>query len=311
MIFVNLAIYVASFTAIWIGAGMVISSVDKISRKLKLSSFAVSFLLLGVLTTIPELAVGITALVEKTPEIFVGNLIGGIPAIFLMIIPILAIFGDGINLERNFGNKTFVFVVLLMVLPAVFILNGEISIFESVFLIVLYFVVLYLVQKNHGVLDKNGEVLNSENYSYKNVIKIAVGVVLVFASSHFIVEKTVYFGEILRIPTFYLSLVILSIGTNIPELSMAVRSVVMGKKDIAFGNYMGSGSANALLFGVLSLISKEDVVVVDNFLPMFVFIIVGMGMFFFFSRSRNNISRKEGFLLMVVYALFVAFGLAR
>src|SRR3989304_7537710 len=94
----NIFIYLASFVALWIGAGLIIKSIGGFSNHLRLSPFSISFFFLGLLTSIPEIAVGFSAVSQGTPEIFVGNLLGGITVIFLFIIPILAILGRGIKL---------------------------------------------------------------------------------------------------------------------------------------------------------------------------------------------------------------------
>jgi len=99
----------------------------------------------------------------------------------------------------------------------------------------------------------------------------------------------------------------LSIGTNLPELSLALKSVILGKKDVAFGDFIGSGATNAFLFGILTLIYAEDIVIENNFGGTFVIIALGLLTFFFFTRSKNDISRKEGFILILFYIAFVAF----
>ena len=64
----SLIAYILSFFIIWLGAGLIIKSVDKIAEKLKLSAFAVSFFVLGILTSIPEMAISITAVIDKKPD---------------------------------------------------------------------------------------------------------------------------------------------------------------------------------------------------------------------------------------------------
>ena len=124
--------------------------------------------------------------------------------------------------------------------------------------------------------------------------------------------KTVFaFSEIFQIPSFYISLIVLSLGTNLPELSLAIRAILSGKKEIAFGDYLGSASANTLLFGFFTLFNDGEVLTVNNFLMTFIFIALGLGMFYFFSKSEKNISIKEGAALLMVYIAFVVFELGK
>ncbi|MBI2617292.1 sodium:calcium antiporter [Candidatus Gottesmanbacteria bacterium] len=306
MFFLHILTYISSFIFIWIGAGLIVSSTDRFSRKLRLSTFAVSFIILGILTSSPEFAVGLTAIAESNPEIFVGNLLGGVPVIFLFIIPILAIFGNGINLKHDLDRNTLLATLGVILIPFLLVIDKKITNPEGILLILLYIVLIFLIERRHGIFDrKNTEILNIKSYSYRDIIRVLVGVGIVFVSSQIIVDKTMYFSSFFNISAFYISLIILSLGTNLPELSLAIRSITLGSKDIAFGDYMGSAAANTLLFGVFTLLNNGEILTVNNFLFTFVYITMGLTLFYFFSRSKNNISRTEGLILLIVYLTFV------
>jgi len=115
-----------------------------------------------------------------------------------------------------------------------------------------------------------------------------------------------YFSNTFNISAFYISLIVVSIGTNIPELSIAVRSAISGKKDIAMGDYLGSAAANTLVFGILILLSGGAVSIINNFAITFVFIFGALSLFYLFFRTKSFISRGNGVLLLGMYILFVA-----
>src|SRR3989344_2032781 len=98
----HLFIYTLSFIGIWIGSGLAIGSVERLSKILRVSSFAVSFLVLGLFTSMGELSVGVNAVLENDPEIYVGTLIGASIVIFTLIIPLLAITGNKIKISTEF-----------------------------------------------------------------------------------------------------------------------------------------------------------------------------------------------------------------
>lgn len=301
----NASVYILSFFAIWFGAGLIVSSVDKFARKLGLSSFAVSFFILGMLTSTPEFAVGLTAIAQNSPDVFVGNLIGGIPVIFLFIVPILAIIGNGVKFRDGFGPKRLLFAFIVMLAPAFFVIDKKISSSEALLFIILYLALLFIIETRHGLLDiKKAKLLNIRSYSMFDLIKIIVGIGIVFVASHVIVDKTVYFAKVLNLSLFYVSLIILSFGTNLPELSLAVKSAIVGKKDVAFGDYVGSGAANVFLFGLLTLLYAPPIATADNFLKTFILMATGLGVFYYFASSKG-ISRKEGFILLLFYIAFV------
>lgn len=303
----NLLLYIISFAVIWFGSGLIIASTGKFSKRLRLSSFTFSFVFLGILTSIPEFSVGLQAVADNDPEIFVGNLLGGITVVFLLIIPVLAVFGNGINLRHELGAKTLLFAMFVMLSPAFFVLDKKVSMNEGVILILLYVVLLLIVQRKNGIFDtENTNMLEARAYSAIDILKILVGIGLVFISSSIIVDKTLYFAEVFNISAFYISLVVIAIGTNLPELSIAVRSVVTGKKEIAMGDYLGSASANTLLFGVFTVLHNGEVLTESNFFIPFFFILTALVFFYVLSRTKQYISRRDGIVFLVVYFLFLA-----
>lgn len=302
----SIIVYFLSFILIWIGAGLIVSSADTFAKKLRISAFSLSFFVLGMLTSIPEFSVGMTALTENKPDIYVGNLIGGIPIIFFLIIPFLAIFGNGIKLNHQLHARNLLFTFTVTLLPSVVILDRAVTNWEGLLLIVSYLVLFFLIQREKGVFDaQHSNVLHLKEYSYTDILKVLLGVGLVVIASHSIVDNTIYFASALHISPFYISLLLIALGTNLPEFSLAIRSVISGKKDIAFGDYMGSAAANTFLFGLFTLLHNGEVVSVNNFLVTFIILAFGLALFYYFSRSKNDISRTEGIFLLVIYIFYV------
>ncbi|MCA9379973.1 hypothetical protein KC675_02215 [Candidatus Dojkabacteria bacterium] len=301
----NLVIFIASFVAIWFGSGLIIKSVDKISRKLRVSSFAISFFLLGILTSIPEISLSLAALSEGKPEIFVGSLIGGIIVIFFFIIPIFAVLGNGIKLTNKIESTKLIYAFIVLLTPLIAVMDKRITVTEGIFIIILAGVLFFTVEKNKGVLDGDNEMLHLKRYSLHDLLKILLGIGLIFGASNLIVDKTIYFGTLLSVPAFFISLIVLSLGTNIPEISLVFRAIKDKKKDVAFGNYLGSGTVNVVIFAVMTLMSGGEVLTVNNFWKTLVIAVVGFATFYHFTKSKHDISRQEGAILLLVYAVFL------
>ncbi len=298
--------YIAYLAALWFGAGLIIRCVEKIAHRLHLSPFIVSFTLLGLLTSIPETAVGLTAVIEHKPEIFVGNLIGGVAIIFLLLIPLLAITAGRITISHQLSRFDLLAALFVTALPSLFTVDGRITRSEGLIMVVLYGFLMYGLNRRSGMLKaKPKKALNYHAYSLMDLLKIALGVGVVIIASHGVVQQTIYFANIFHISSFYISLFALSLGTNLPELSLAVGAITMGKKDIAFGDYLGSAAANTLLFGLCTLFSGGVVLTTNHFLLTFGFIAGGLGLFYYFISSRSDIMRREGLVLLTLYILFM------
>lgn len=304
---IQLIIYLAAFFFIWIGADLLVKSVIRLAHKLNLSSFAVSFFVLGILTSIPEISVGISSIIDKNPQIFVGNLIGASLVLFILVIPILAIFGNGIKLAHQLTERNLIFSLFVVLTPVIFILDGSINRKEGLFMILIYSLLFYFIEKRKGLLEKvHDRLFDGTKEGPIDLGKIALGSAVVFLSSKILVDKTIYFANVFNLSPFLISLLLLSVGTNLPELSIAIESILKKHKEVAFGDYIGSAAANTFLFGVLVLINGPFAINNHQFLATFILFLFGLVLFYFFSRSKRDISRQEGLILLLVYFLFLA-----
>lgn len=308
----NALLFFAGFFFIWIGSGIIVSSADHISKSLKLSSFALSFFILGILTSIPEFALGVSSIASDDSEIIVGTLLGGIVVLFLFVIPILAVLGNGIKMTNEFDRKRMISSLFVVTLPSFFILDHKISPLEGVIMMVAYIILLLFIQSKKGILSHtSAQALANKTFSLIDTAKIMGGVSLVFLASSVVVAQTTYFSQEFAISPFYISLIILSIGTNLPELSLSIRSVLKGKKDVAFGDYLGSAAANTFLMGMFTVIERGNIVTANQFYIVYLFTVIAVCFFYFFARSDEKITRSEGMILLLFYVLFIIFELIR
>lgn len=303
---VHILIYILSFIGIWVGSGFVIKSVGRISSSLKVSSFIVSFLILGAFTSVSELSVGLNSVLENDPEIFIGNLIGASMILFMLIIPILAVFGKSIRVSEELQGFNLPASLVTVALPAIMVMDGSVGKIDGILSLIIFGFLVVGVQSKDKVIEHIGKV--KEKYKVgagKSLLRIIFGVVIIFVSSRFAVEQTHFFSEVLKISPFLLSLIVVSFGTNLPELSLAVRSIFMRNHQIAFGDYVGSAAFNTFLFGLLTLIYKEKIFLTNSYVISLAFLVLTLVLFFYFARTKNTISRFEGFVLFLIYVGFL------
>lgn len=302
----HLLIYLFSFIGIWIGSGIAIKSVERISRTLKVSSFVVSFILLGFFTSISELSVGVNSIIENEPEIYVGNLIGASIVLFMLIVPLLAIVGRSIRISPEFQGFNLPASLVVIALPVILTLDGSIGKFDSMVCVALFIILIISIQAKKGLFDNlaNFETDRSVKFG-KEILRIIFGIVVIFVASRFVVEQTNYFAEILNVSPFLISLLVISIGTNVPELSLVIRAAFMKNNQVAFGDYVGSAAFNTFLIGVLSLVYKKPIVLSNSYVTSLLFLVVGLFTFYIFARSKNTVSRIEGLFLLGIYILFL------
>lgn len=302
----HLIIYALSFIGIWVGSGLAISSVERLSKILRVSSFAVSFIVLGFFTSVSELSVGVNSILENDPEIYVGNLIGASIVIFMLIIPLLAITGNNIKITPEFRGFNLPASLVVIALPVILAMDGRVGRTDSLLALSLFGFLVVAVQTRRGLLEKMRAINSRSSIKVgKELLRIVFGVAVIFIASRFVVEQTEYFSNILQLSPFVISLLLISIGTNIPELSFLVRSAFMKNNQVAFGDYVGSASFNTFLMGGLTLLYGKPVLLSNSYLVSLLFLVVALFAFYYFARTKNSISRIEGFALLALYVLFL------
>lgn len=303
-------LFLLSLGVVWFFAGILIDAIDRVAKRFNKNGFTVAFFVLGFLTSISEISVAVNATWEGRPQISAGNLIGASFVILLFIVPFLAVFGKGISLKNTISRKSLGLALFTILLPAFFVLDGSISRLEGLSILSFYLVLVYSLHRSGSVLKTleqvDESIASKKHASFWDALKILAGAGFIFAAGHFLVNESVYFSKLFGVPGSLIGLVLLSIGTNVPELVIAIRSVYKKHKDIAFGDYLGSAVANTPIFGLLALFNGRFSVEPNEFLPAFFLMFLGLLLFYFFAGSKNSISRGEGWVLFLVYVTFLA-----
>ncbi len=302
----HILIFALSFVGIWVGAGVTIAAVERLSKNIKISSFAVSFLILGAFTSISEFSVGVNSVIDNDPEIFVGNLIGASIVIFLLIIPLLAIVSKQVKINSQLQGSNLILSLLVIAAPVMLSLDGKVDRLDALISLLLFGLLVLMIETKKGLFERATTFMNfTKVENEKELLRIVMGVVVIFVSSHFVVEETLAISQLIGLSPFLISLLFISIGTNLPELSFVFRSVLIRDSQVAFGDYVGSASFNTFLFGILTLWYGKSITLTNSYLVSLGFLIVGLTMFYLFAKSRNTVSRLEGVILLTIYILFL------
>ena len=318
MILGHLVLFVLAMSVIWFFGGRLVDSTDRMAHRLHQSGFRVAFFVLGFITSISEFSVMIGSSLGHSPQISAGNLVGASIVIFLLIIPFLAIRNNGIKLAHTLTKWQMLVALIAVFLPAAFMADGVATVNEGIVCILAYVLLVVLMHPRFhasppvqppAALGEPAGPLDRFLVAAKDVFGIVLGGVIIFFASRVLIDETRFLSEVFGIPGSFIGLLILSIGTNIPELVVAIRAVQKRHTDIALGNYLGSAITNTILFGILVLSNGAFSVHASEFLVTSTVTGVGLVAFYWFARSKNILSRMEGWVLLAMYIVFVLFQL--
>jgi cation:H+ antiporter len=308
---VHIIIFLISTGIVWYFAGVLVDAVGRIAKRSCRSGFFTAFFVLGFLTSISEFSVAINAGIAGVPGVSVGNLIGASFVVLLFIVPLLAIAGQGIRFNKAIPREVFLITLTAIVLPTLLVMDGNVTRTEGFFALLSYGTVAFVLFKNRTPIRTcepvAGTFLERTRSLLLEMARVVVGAVAIFAAAHFLVEQALYFANALSVPSSLIGLILLSIGTNIPEIVIAVRSLFKQRSDIAFGDYLGSAAMNTLIFGGLAIFVGGFSIEPTQFMATALLFVSGLTLLYLFARSKLAITRGEGAFLMLFYIAFLVF----
>jgi len=219
-----------------------------------------------------------------------------------LIFAVLIIYaGRGIKIESKVLKNVSLYPFFLF-LPLVFGLNGSYSRIEGIGLILSGSLFYYLVFQN-GM--EEGERIRNEDGKYKNCLLFLFAMIILLIGSHFTVKSATDLANALDVSPILIAMLVVSLGTTMPELFYSLKSVKRKDDGLAIGDIMGSVLADAtIVLGILAVISPFDFPVKIIYVTG-TFMVVASLVLLRFMNSGRIISRKEGFMLFAFWAIYV------
>lgn len=300
-----LAIIVFASLGISKSGSLIIAAITKIAQRFRISDFTLGFFILGIATSTPEIFISINAAIDNVPQLSLGNLLGGTIVLLSLVIGLTAVIRKKVSFRDTFTFQELLLTSFLLLSPVFLLIDGFVSRFDGLLLIVFYLVFFLIMNKKETLIEHIRDKLMSEPVnSVKLLGKFILGLAGLLLFSKIIVETAIVFANNLNIAPIVIGLLLLSIGTNLPELTLSIFSG-NEHKGLAIGDFLGSACANVLILGTISVITPFPLTNYNKVLISLALLGLTVITFFVFARSKRVISRKEGLVLIFIYLVFV------
>lgn len=258
----------------------------------------------------PEIVVAATAALNGSTDTAVGNALGSNITNIALVLGITAIIKP-ILVSSTTLKRELPMMLIITLIGVYFLADNELSFIEGVVLITLFILVIagmavlsFTVDKNDPLVAETETEIPSNVANSTALLWIAVGLILLPLSAHFLVESAVSIARLFGISELIIGLTIIAIGTSLPELAASVAGVMKGEDDLALGNIIGSNIFNLLAVlampGLISpgLIdseasSRDSLVMLGLSILLFVFC--------FNLRGTRRINRFEAAAFLVIF----------
>jgi cation:H+ antiporter len=293
-----------SFFFIAIASDKIIVYTTKLSAYYGLSQMSAGFIVLSVVTSLPELFVSIFAVLSGQGGISVGNVLGSNIANLTVIIGLaILLSGMRFSLKSTSQKELAEFLFVLSLIPMFIIERGSLGPILGIVLLILFVMFSINISKKAGKIKALGFMRKGDLRI--TTIKFIISIAVLMFFSKIVVDNSINIAEILGLAPSIIGATMVAIGTSIPELATTVQALKKHYFDMAFGNILGSCIANiTLILGITSLLSFSEVSTIATGGMMFFVLVSTLSVWYFVSTS-NYLGKKTAIMLIVIYVLFV------
>lgn len=267
-IFGNIVLLILGFALLTKGADLFVDGASGVATKLKIPQIIIGLTIVAMGTSAPEAAVSISAALDGTADITIGNIVGS------NILNILIILGISSAIRRLAVGKDTNYVDIPVMLGATVLLfalgfDGTIGLTDGIIFLVVFAIYLaYLfivarknINKRESALAESIKDKEADNEATAQrplaaaLFMTAAGLVMIILGSDFCVDSATFLAEKMGVSERFIGLTVVALGTSLPELFTSVTAAIKGNADIAIGNLVGSNIFNILfIVGISALI---------------------------------------------------------
>lgn len=302
-------VLVAGFVLLIKGADFFVEGSSSVAKRLKVPSIIIGMTIVAMGTSLPELAVSLTASVGGNNELAVSNVVGSNIFNLMVVCGVCALFVP-LKVQVSTLKKEFPFsVVCAALLLGLGYFGMALGRGDGLTLTVLF--VAYLLWMLHSAMKARAEASEPEEEIdilpvWKCVVYIVGGLVAIKFGGDFVVDGATVIAEGLGLSQNLIGLTVVALGTSLPEL---VTSIVAARKqelDMALGNVIGSNIFNILLIlGVASAISPIAFIM-ENIIDIVILIVMSF-LVWCMTWSGKQIDRKEGTVMLIMYIAYMVY----
>lgn len=310
IIFLYAALFLISVYFLVRSGAVAVKNLVAIARYLRISEYVLAFILMALATSLPELFIGINSAFSKSPVLSLGNVIGSNVVNLSFVLGVVVIIAKGVRVESKIAKRDAWLVFFISILPIILLIDSYLSRIEGIILLMVFAWYFRRILKDKEAFRKRVDHVSRTIEQFwqfvKDFIILILAIIVLLASSWAVVETAELIAQGLDLTLALIGLVLVAIGTSLPELVFGIRSVITKHEGMNLGNLIGSTVINStLILGVTALIFPIKIENFNLILTGAIFMVFTVLIANFFIATKDKISLKEGMILIGVYILFL------
>jgi len=295
-ILLQIGIFAGSIALLLFASDKFVEAAERIGLSLGISPFIIGVTIVAFGTSLPELATSIVAVLDGTPEIVIGNVVGSNITNIALVLGLTAVVVKNIDLEYNLWHIDIPFLWGSAFLLYFAVMDGNLSKYEA--LLFLGGIAIFLAYSLKG--QERPDKKDRPTSNLKDYVFMILGGLFVSLSATWVIGAITEISVLLNIAPTVIALSAVAIGTSLPEVAVSLAAARKGKASIAVGNALGSNIFNTFIVMAIPRFFGE-LVIPDNIIAIFLPLMIVMTILLGVMSNNRKITRWEGMVLLLFY----------
>lgn len=319
---VNLIYIIVGIALVIWGADRLTDGAASLARGMRVPEIIIGLTIVAAGTSAPELFVSLVSAIKGTSDLAVGNVIGSNIYNTMLIVGCSALVAP-MAVSPSTVKKDIPFSVLASLLlfmlcfddmDSPHLWGNELTRSDGLIMLAgfaAFMIYTFKAAKKDGLmpteeeLEENSELPKDYSKLWRNISFMVLGLACLIIGSNLFVDAASYVAYRYGVRQSVVGLTIVAGGTSLPELATSVVAAYKGRSALAIGNVIGSNVFNILLIlGITATVHPMRImgITIVDLMTM----LVSVGFLWLFAFTKYFISRREGFLLIVFFACYMA-----
>ena len=303
----DILIFLIAMTALVYGADFIIEQSEKIALHYNISAFVIGATLIALGTSLPEMAVSVSASLKGSGDIAVANVIGSTIFNIALVLGTVFLIAKKIHPKRDLFAKDSAWALFPILVFILMSLDGKLTATDGVlFLLLMVAYLTFLIGSNQ--MEEIDEELKNEKFAWgKTSVLLLVGFTFTIVGADFAIDSAGNIARSFGISEWIIGLFLVAFGTSLPELTISIKAALNNNADLAIGNIIGSNVANfTMVLGFSSIVNTLNVNLNTYFFDIAAAFILSLMLVFITANKLYN--KSAGIVLLVVLALVIQNG---
>ena len=312
---IAILLLIVGFVALIVGANWLVDGATSVGIRAKLSPLIIGLTIVAFGTSLPELIINIFSCARGSSGLAIGNIVGSNITNILLILGVAAMIYpidvSKVSIRRDIPVG-FLATAALFVFANYTWGSQNVNWMEGIILLVLAGGYLALTMVKNDKPSEEVEAVQIPMPWWKTILYLVLGIVGLYLGGELVSTNAQLIAKAWGMSEAMIGLTVVAIATSLPELVTSIVAATKKNAGIAIGNVMGSNILNIfVVLGISALITPLEFDAKMNTTLLFLFIAQALMFLFVFTGKGRKLSRFEGFLMLVAFAGFMVYTIAK